>query len=54
VAVEPRFPGTLPEVWNVPPRNLNFTGRADELGRLRTWLEAHPAVTVHAVHGMGG
>ena len=54
VAAEPRFPGTFPEVWNVPPRNLNFTGRTDELGRLRTWLEAHPAVTVHAVHGMGG
>jgi tetratricopeptide (TPR) repeat protein len=54
VAAEPRFPGTLPEVWNVPPRNPNFTGRAGELGRLRTWLQAHPAVTVHAVHGMGG
>ena len=54
VETEPRFPGTLPGVWNVPPRNPNFTGRVGELGRLRTWLEAHPAVTVHAVHGMGG
>jgi hypothetical protein len=54
VPVEPRFPGTLPEVWNVPPRNPNFTGRASELGRLRASLETDPAVTVHAVHGMGG
>ena len=51
---EPRFPGALPEVWNVPPRNPNFTGREAELGRIRTWLAEHPAVTVHALHGMGG
>ena len=51
---EPRFPGALPEVWNVPPRNPNFTGRAAELGRLRAWLAEDPAVTVHALHGMGG
>ena len=51
---EPRFPGALPEVWNVPPRNPNFTGRAADLGRLRAWLVEHPAVTVHALHGMGG
>jgi tetratricopeptide (TPR) repeat protein len=51
---EPRFPGALPEVWNVPPRNPNFTGRAAELGRLRARLAEHPAVTVHALHGMGG
>jgi hypothetical protein len=52
--MEPRFPGALPEVWNVPPRNPNFTGREAELGRLRAWLAGHPAVTVHALHGMGG
>jgi tetratricopeptide (TPR) repeat protein len=49
-----RFPGALPEVWNVPPRNPNFTGRGAELGRIREWLDGHPAVTVHALHGMGG
>jgi hypothetical protein len=50
----PKFPGTLPEVWNVPPRNPNFTGRETELGRIRGWLDGHPTVTVHALHGMGG
>jgi tetratricopeptide (TPR) repeat protein len=47
-------PGALPGVWNVPPRNPNFTGREDELERLREWLAGHRAVTVHALHGMGG
>ena len=51
---EPRFPGVLPEVWNVPPRNPNFTGREAALGHVRAWLAEHPAVTVHALHGMGG
>jgi tetratricopeptide (TPR) repeat protein len=54
VRAEPRFPGTLPEVWNVPPRNPNFTGRAADLGHIRERLTGHPAVTVHAMHGMGG
>jgi tetratricopeptide (TPR) repeat protein len=51
---EPRFPGTLPEIWNVPPRNPNFAGRAAQLERIRTLVGGHPAVTVHALHGMGG
>ena len=50
----PRFPGALPEVWNVPPRNPNFTGRRSELARVRGLLAGNPAVTVHALHGMGG
>jgi hypothetical protein len=44
----------LPGVWNVPPRNPNFTGREDELERLRESLAGHRAVTVHALHGMDG
>jgi len=52
--VTPRFPGGLPEVWNVPPRNPNFTGRRVDLTRIRQQLTEHPAVTVHALHGMGG
>jgi tetratricopeptide (TPR) repeat protein len=51
---EPRFPGTLPEIWNVPPRNPNFTGRTAQLERIRSLVGGHPAVTVHALHGMGG
>ena len=51
---EPRFPGVLPAIWNVPARNPNFTGRAAELGRIQAGLAGHPAVTVHALHGMGG
>ena len=51
---EPRFPGTLPQIVNLPPRNPNFTGREAELDRIRAWLAEHPAVTVHALHGMGG
>ena len=50
----PRFPGALPDIWNVPPRNPNFTGREAELGRIREWLAGHPAVTIHALRGMGG
>lgn len=48
------FPGRLPEVWNIPPRNPNFTGRADDLSRMEAWLAEHPAVTVYALRGMGG
>ena len=44
----------MPEVWNVPLRNPNFTGREAALGHLRAWLADHPTVTVHALHGMGG
>jgi TIR domain/Tetratricopeptide repeat len=51
---EPRFPGALPTVWNVPLRNPNFAGRAAELGDIRALLVDHPAVTVHALRGMGG
>jgi tetratricopeptide (TPR) repeat protein len=51
---KPRFPGSPPEIWNVPPRNPNFTGRAADLGRIREGLAGQPAMTVHALHGMGG
>jgi hypothetical protein len=51
---EPRFPGALPQVWNVPARNPNFTGRAADLRRIADGLAVGPAVTVAAVRGMGG
>ncbi len=48
--VKPGFPGALPAVWNVPPRNPNFTGRAESLKRMRFGQ----TVAVHSLHGMGG
>ncbi|MGH3784113.1 MAG: FxSxx-COOH system tetratricopeptide repeat protein [Pseudonocardiaceae bacterium] len=54
VETVPLFPGALPEVWNIPPRNPNFTGRADLLERLHHQLGGGGSVAVHSLHGMGG
>ncbi|GAB2999825.1 FxSxx-COOH system tetratricopeptide repeat protein [Saccharothrix stipae] len=54
VAREPRFPGSLPEVWNVPARNANFTGRAGSLSRLREASRSSGTVAVHSLRGLGG
>jgi tetratricopeptide (TPR) repeat protein len=53
---EPRFPGQPPEISNLPPRNLNFTGRDDLLDRLAGQLQAGPAAVIQAqaVYGLGG
>ena len=51
------LPHDFPSIWgNVPMRNGNFIGRADQLRRLATELEAGvpTAVLPEAVHGMGG
>ncbi|MDQ0600297.1 hypothetical protein QF037_004642 [Streptomyces canus] len=45
----PRLPGSLPQVWNVPPRNSRFTGRDDLLGEMRTRL-----TDVRTVLSLGG
>jgi tetratricopeptide (TPR) repeat protein len=54
VPAEPRFPGALPEVFTVPGRNPNFAGRETELDTIRAALGAGTAMTVQAVHGLGG
>ncbi len=44
----------LPTASNVPLRNPNFTGRHEELARLKEELTNRPTMTVQAVRGMGG
>lgn len=51
---EPRFPGALPQIWKMPARNPNFTGRAKELAELRRRMTSGSPVTVQTVHGLGG
>jgi hypothetical protein len=48
--------GRTPAVWgNIPPRNPNFTGRADLLRLLHQQIQGGTtAVLPHALHGMGG
>ncbi len=56
VTEQPRFPGALPHVWNVPhARNTNFTGREEHLAKLKTALgSGKPAALTQAIHGLGG
>ncbi len=58
-AVEARFPGTPPAVFNPLGRNARFTGREDDLRELRTRLRGGRAVVLAgpmpvALQGMGG
>ena len=52
-----RFPGLGPKITNLPPRNLNFSGRDGQLlalhGNLHAGLTAVVLPTA-AVHGLGG
>ncbi|MFG3579021.1 FxSxx-COOH system tetratricopeptide repeat protein [Micromonospora chersina] len=50
----PRLPGSLPPVWNVPPRNPAFTGRDRMLVDLRQSLVSGGRAVVQALEGMGG
>lgn len=51
-----RFPGDLPEIWEVPhPRNPNFKGRDQMLKDLRAALVAgRSAALTQAIAGLGG
>jgi MinD-like ATPase involved in chromosome partitioning or flagellar assembly/tetratricopeptide (TPR) repeat protein len=56
----PRYPGSEPEVFNVPARNARFTGREKDLRQLRSRLRAGGTAVVLSgsmpvtLHGMGG
>lgn len=54
IEVPPPFPGALPQIWNIPARNPNFTGRGDLLNRLHRLLAGAGPVAVHSLHGMAG
>jgi transcriptional regulator with XRE-family HTH domain len=44
----------MPRLWNIPARNLAFTGREDLLAAVRERLQAGHAAVVQALYGMGG
>jgi MinD-like ATPase involved in chromosome partitioning or flagellar assembly len=61
----PRFPGAEPSVFGAPARNARFTGREEELRRLRDQLRSGgqaalpqrrvgPTALPTTLHGMGG
>jgi len=53
---EPRFPGAIPPIWNVPARNADFTGRGATLELLRDKLAGggRAVVVAQALYGLGG
>jgi len=53
---QPKFPGSLPEIWNIPrSQNHNFTGREQILTELRTALDSNqPGAWKQAIWGMAG
>ena len=55
-SAEPRFPGTVPPIWNVPARNADFTGRGTTLELLRDKLAGggRAVVVAQALYGLGG
>lgn len=53
----PRFPGTVPRLWNVPIRNPIFTGRSLLLEHIRTELGAGMTIVLprpQTLYGLGG
>jgi tetratricopeptide (TPR) repeat protein len=56
VASKPRFPGALPDIWNIPHlRNPNFTEPGERLTEMRDALRSgEPAALTQALAGLGG
>ncbi|MBT2508276.1 tetratricopeptide repeat protein [Streptomyces sp. ISL-98] len=57
VSPGPRFPGTVPKIWNAPPRNPGFTGRSVVLERMRDQLVGGMAAVLpqpQTLYGLGG
>ena len=56
VPPEPRYPKSIPLVWNAPARNASFTGRNDVLDKLRDQLlgSSQAVVLPRALYGYGG
>jgi hypothetical protein len=56
VPQEPRYPRTIPPVWNAPTRNAGFTGRSETLDTLRDELlgSSKAVVLPLALYGYGG
>ncbi|HEU5332844.1 MAG TPA: FxSxx-COOH system tetratricopeptide repeat protein [Actinocrinis sp.] len=54
--LQTRFPAQSPRIWNVPGRNANFTGRDDDIERLRQTLTTSGTSVLLpvALHGLGG
>ncbi|MER6914693.1 FxSxx-COOH system tetratricopeptide repeat protein [Streptomyces sp. NPDC000594] len=55
----PRFPGTVPTIWNAPPRNPGFTGRSTALEQMRDRLGGGMSVAAvlpqpQTLYGLGG
>jgi hypothetical protein len=51
----PRFPGLVPEIWNIPLRNPHFTGRNKEITRVYTYLnDEKTTILTQAIVGLGG
>jgi MinD-like ATPase involved in chromosome partitioning or flagellar assembly len=52
----PRYPRTIPPVWNMPARNHVFTGRTEVLEQLHDQLlgSGKAVVMPVALHGLGG
>ncbi|MBU0519397.1 TIR domain-containing protein [bacterium] len=50
-----RYPGKLPEIWNISSlRNPNFTGRSELLDQLREYLVKDRTTALTALSGLGG